>query len=432
MEQSAVGEKRARVDPLLNPALVAVLAKIAAAAPPQVHVPPPPPPPSLAYAPAVSLPVLYASSAVAPKESKELFVGNIVATTGVNEMVMKDFLNAAMRQVGLVTGPDDAISGIRMNNKFCFLEFRNPEDCSKALNLNGIPFMGSMLKICRPAKYSGPAFATKTWQEMTGQSVPAEVAASASVSQLDPQTKGYREIFVGNLTPDATEDTVRDLVGGALQRMGLCSFEGGESPIASVRLNQKFCFLEFKVMEDAANALNLSGIPCNGIPLKLSRPAKFEVPPNISFYSWEDTLARWHTGELKLLTAGTVSTVLCISNMVTTEDLTDETLFTEMIEDTKDECAQFGSVRSVAVPRPNADGSPARGLGRVFVEMSSEEEAKAVLLALKGRTFDNRTVGVKFYPYQAFASNDFGLTLPPVVITTSGLVPLLAVLSRQP
>lgn len=424
MEYSSTERVRPPLDPMQNPAVVAVLNRIAATVqyPPSSLQPLQSVPPTLPC-----IPQYPPSTAAAQKEAKELFVGNIVAS-GVSDFVLKDFLNAAMRQVGLVTGPEDAISGIRMNNKFCFIEFRNPEDCTKALNLNGIPFMGSVLKINRPAKYSGPAIPTRSWQELTGQSVPTEIAASTSSIQLDPQTKGYREIFVGNISPGAPESSIRELIGGALQKMGLSSLEG-ESPIASIRLNQKFCFAEFKTMEDAANALNLNGIPLNGIPLKLSRPAKFEVPSHITLYSWDDLMARWITGELKLLTAGTPSTVLCITNMVTSEDMSDESLISDMIEDTKEECAQFGSVRSVVVPRLLPDGT-CRGLGRMFVDMASEDEAKSVLVALKGRTFDNRVVGVKFYPQLAYNNNEYGLTFPPIVVTTSGIVPLSSVLSR--
>lgn len=36
---------------------------------------------------------------LAPKEARELFVGNVLAQ-GVNENVLKEFLNSAMRQVG--------------------------------------------------------------------------------------------------------------------------------------------------------------------------------------------------------------------------------------------------------------------------------------------------------------------------------------------
>jgi RNA recognition motif-containing protein len=105
---------------------------------------------------------------VTPKESRELFVGNVLAS-GVSDAILKDFLNAAMKQVGLITGPEDPIVTCRMNAKFSFIELRTPEDAKNALNLNGIPFMGQCLKISRPSKYVGPAYQPKTWQEITGQ-----------------------------------------------------------------------------------------------------------------------------------------------------------------------------------------------------------------------------------------------------------------------
>lgn len=360
------------------------------------------------------------------KESKELFVGNVLAT-GISDVVLKDFLNAALRQVGLVSGAEDAITGIRMNTKFSFIEFRTVDDCTNALNLNGIPFMGAMLKIGRPAKYSGPHAHSKTWQEMTGQTVPSGIVMS-SLIQSDPQTKVYREIFVGNTTAEMTETSLRDFIGGALQRMGLCSCDN-ESPIAAVRVNAKFSFLEFKTMEDAANVLNLNGIPFGGVSLKICRPAKFEIPSFASFYTWDDLLARWMTGELKLLTAGAASKVLCITNMVSKADLEDQDLFNEMIEDTKEECSQWGIVSSVIVPRP--DSQQSIGVGRLFVEMASAEDAKTVLVALKGRTFDGRTVDVKFYSQEAFNSNDYGMAFPPLIVTTTGLSSIDAIFNRR-
>jgi len=404
-------EPSLRQDPLDNPALVAVLKRIAACAPP-------PPPQSAPYGYPGGGVYSATTSVAMQKEMKELFVGNILAS-GFSDQVLKDFLNAALRQVNLVTGPEDAISGIRLNSKFCFLEFRTPEDCSKALNLNGIPFMGSMLKIGRPAKYNGPFTSSKTWQEMTGQTVPTGVVPSSTV-QTDPHTKSYREVFVGNISPEVTDSSLRDFINGAMQRMGLSNCDN-ESPIASVRVNPKFCFIEFKTIEDAANALNLNGIPFGGMALKISRPAKFEVASHITFYSWDDLLARWMTGELKVLTAGVQSRVLCITNMVTSEDLSQEDLFTEMIEDTKEECAQWGSVKSVVVPRPNPSGVETRGVGRLFVEMCAEEEAKIVLTNLKGRTFDGRTVDVKFYPQHAFDCGDYGMRFAPIVVSQVGL-----------
>ena len=112
--------------------------------------------------------VLASQQRVSPRESRELFVGNVL-TAGVSDAILKDFLNAAMKQVGLITGPEDPVLSCRMNSKFSFIELRTLEDTRNALNLNGIPFMGQCLKISRPAKYMGPAYQPKTWQEITGQ-----------------------------------------------------------------------------------------------------------------------------------------------------------------------------------------------------------------------------------------------------------------------
>jgi hypothetical protein len=105
---------------------------------------------------------------ITPKEQRELFVGNVLAS-GVSDTILKEFLNSAMKQVGLITGPEDPIVTCRMNAKFSFIELRTPEDSKNALSLNGIPFMGQCLKISRPSKYVGPPYVAKTWQEITGQ-----------------------------------------------------------------------------------------------------------------------------------------------------------------------------------------------------------------------------------------------------------------------
>lgn len=48
------------------------------------------------------------------------------------------------QQVNLVTGPGNPVVTCRVNNKYAFVELRSSEECTKALNLNGIPFMGQV------------------------------------------------------------------------------------------------------------------------------------------------------------------------------------------------------------------------------------------------------------------------------------------------
>ena len=138
-----------------------------------------------------------------------------------------------------------------------------------------------------------------------------------ATAAVDPSTKLYREIFVGNTSPEMTDEALKAFVGGALMQMGL-SCSGNENPILAVRVNAKFSFLEFRTMEDAANALNFNSIPFMNQQLKFSRPSKYEGLA-IPYLQWDDMYTRSLTGELKLMTAGTPSTVLCISNMVTGE-----------------------------------------------------------------------------------------------------------------
>ena len=191
----------------------------------------------------------------------QLFVGNVL-NDGSN-VDLKEFLNLAMRQTGLCTTDEDPITECRRSEKFCFVVFRSVEDCTAGLNLNGIPFMNALLKIDRPAKYAGPRTAARTWQQLTGQAAPEGQLVTAA-SAADPATKGYRELFVGNTPPDTTSASLAEFIGGALQRMGHARPEGKDSPVLQVRINDKFCFVELRSVEEAANVLNLNGIPYSG------------------------------------------------------------------------------------------------------------------------------------------------------------------------
>ena len=245
-----------------------------------------------------------------------------------------------------------------------------------------------------------------------------------------------------------TDELIKEFIGGALQQMGL-SYSGIENPVVQVRINGKFAFIEFRTLEEAANALNMNGIPFMNQSLKLSRPSKFEAAQLVPHFTWEELYGRSLTGEIKLMTAGPVSTVIRISNMVSASDLDDPELFAEVLEDTVTECSQFGKVLNVCIPRPTDDPNEynmndsssskppqttvmmacgTNGVGRVFVEMIDEEAAKNTLIALKGRKFDGKWVDVKFYPTDQFKIKNFGLTLPNTVLTKSGALTIDKVL----
>lgn len=378
---------------------------------------------------------------VEPKEMRELFVGN--TPPGTNEMVLLEFLNLAMRHVKLATGPEgqDPVLTCRMNNKFAFAECRTAEDANRMLSLTNIPFMGALLKIGRPSKYVGPHTPAKTWQQLI-----AEMNAGGGIAPLaspttafsafstapsimgpvvDPNTKIYRELFVGNTSPEMSEQAILEFIGGAMEKMGLSSAPG--NPVIHCRVSPRFAFIELRTIEETANCINISGIPFMGQSLKLSRPTKY-AGPSLPYYEWDDLLARWMTGELKLQTAGHPSPVIRLTNMVVSSDLDSAESHADVVQDTTDECSQYGSVVRVIIPRPG-DLASHVAVGKVFVEMESIEQAKAVLVALKGRTFDGRIVDAKFFPLDKLLRGDFS-DPPPIVITSKGVTTVEAVIGN--
>lgn len=68
--------------------------------------------------------------------------------------------------------------------------------------------------------------------------------------------------------------SVQEYLGGALVQVGLCK---APNPIASIRMNARFAFLEMRSAEDATSALNLDGIPFGGAALSVGRPKKVSV-----------------------------------------------------------------------------------------------------------------------------------------------------------
>jgi len=326
------------------------------------------------------------------KTSRELFVGNTPPNT--QEAVLMEFLNAAMLQVNLNTAPGNPIIQCRVSNKFAFIEMRSIEETNNCLSINGIPFMGNMLKIGRPTKYQGAQVQASTWQQLTGQN------GTDDGPSVDPTTKVYRELFVGNTSPEMNEVDLQEFMGAAMQQVGLTTQPG--NPIVTTRLSGKFAFVELRSIEETNNALNLNGIPYMGMSLRVGRPSKYNGP-TVPHLDWNDLLVKYVSGDLKpQATAPTPTRVISLSNMVTEQDIADDVDYKEILEDTTEECQQFGEVVSVTIPRQGAPGT-----GKVFVEFSSQEASQKASQTLSGRTFDGRRVEVTYFPEDKAKAGEF-------------------------
>jgi RNA recognition motif. (a.k.a. RRM, RBD, or RNP domain) len=342
-------------------------------------------------------------------------------------MLLLQFLNGAMRRVHLCGPRDTPVLNCRVNSKFAFIELVSPEMANHALNLNGIPFLGALLKVSRPSKYAGPPVPTRTWQELTGQALPAGAVLDAE------QEKINKELFVGNTTPEMTEQMLREFLGNAMEQVGLNVMPG--NPVTACRVSGKFAFIELRTGQEAANALNLNNIPFMGAQLRVGRPSKWAGPPD-HHGNWEDILAKYMSGELQagntapgqgaaammnsamassssstgapaasaaLAPAGPPpSRVVELQNMLTADDLVNEEEYNDIMEDTTEECGQYGKLVSVHIPRA---GEP--GATKIFLEYAAAADAAKAIAGLEGRTFDGRRVQATYYDETRFAGKEF-------------------------
>lgn len=215
---------------------------------------------------------------------RELFVGNI--PSNIDERFLLHFLNGSMRHANLCPRHETPCLSCQINSgNFAFVELLNAEYANKCLNLNGILFLNARIKVGRPKKYAGPFVVAKTWQELTGESLTVDAVLDSE------QEKVNRELFVGNTTPEMTDQMLMDFLGSAMEQVGLNIMDG--NPITTCELFGKYAFIELRTPREATNALNLNNIPFMGSNLQITRPSKwqgkFEKHSN-----WEHILARFN------------------------------------------------------------------------------------------------------------------------------------------
>ncbi len=98
--------------------------------------------------------------------------------------------------------------------------------------------------------------------------------------------------------------------------------------------------------------------------------------------------------------------VLCLGEMVTAAELSDDKEYKEIVEDIESECKNYGSVLSIVVPRPTA-GQNVPGVGKVFVEYSDPAGAAKARADLEGRQFASRVVTASYFDETKFANKDY-------------------------
>lgn len=356
------------------------------------------------------------SSALKPssaRQSKRVMVHNLPPSATDESMV--DFFNLQLNGLNITRGVDPCISAQCSKDKtYALVEFKTPEDATNAMALDGITMdhdamdtSGASngapkgLQIKRPRDYIVPNVIDETENE------------SGLLSNTVPDTQN--KISITNLPSFLAEEQIQELLMsfGELKSFVLVRNQSsGES--------RGIAFCEYKdpsVTKVAVDSLNGMELADTAMRVKLASIGIQQVSSEMSVNAMS-------------LMAGAKSTdadngrVLALMNMITPEELMDpddadgKTLLTlaysptytnlflaEILEDVKEECAKYGPLLEVKMPRPTGGSRQSTGVGKIYLKYETSEHAAKALAALAGRKFADRTVVVTYFGEEYFDVN---------------------------
>ncbi|ROL54751.1 Splicing factor U2AF 65 kDa subunit [Anabarilius grahami] len=323
------------------------------------------------------------------RQARRLYVGNI--PFGVTEESMAEFFNTQMRLAGLSQAPSNPVLAVQINQdkNFAFLEFRSVDETTQAMAFDGIIFQGQSLKIRRPHDY----------RPLPGISEQPAFHVPGVVSTVVPDSP--HKLFIGGLPNYLNDDQVKELLTsfGPLKAFNLVKD-------SATSLSKGYAFCEYVDISATDQAVaGLHGMQLGDKKLIVQRAsvgAKNANPTAVV----ETPVTLQVPGLQRVQNSGLPTVVLCLLNMVMPEELLDDEDYEEILEDIREECCKYGTVRSIEIPRP-VDGVEVPGCGKIFVEYVSAAECQKAMQALTGRKFANRVVVTKYYDPDMYHRHEF-------------------------
>ncbi|XP_058081291.1 splicing factor U2af large subunit B isoform X5 [Magnolia sinica] len=351
-----------------------------------------------------ALPVMpvQAMTQQATRHARRVYVGGLSPTA--NEQSVATFFSQVMSAIGGNTaGPGDAVVNVYINHekKFAFVEMRSVEEASNAMALDGIIFEGAPVKVRRPSDYN-PSLAAAL-----GPSQPNPNLNLAAVG-LTPGSAGGLEgpdrIFVGGLPYYFTEAQIRELLEsfGPLRGFDLVKDrETGNSK------GYAFCvYQDLSVTDIACAALN--GIKMGDKTLTVRRANQGASQPKPEQESVLLQAQQQVALQRLVFQAGALPTkVICLTQVVSADELKDDEEYEDIMEDMRGEGGRFGTLVNIVIPRPNPNGEPAPGVGKVFLEYADTDGAAKARAGLNGRKFGGNHVVAVFYPENKFSQAEY-------------------------
>ncbi|KAI6705479.1 hypothetical protein NL676_008441 [Syzygium grande] len=257
---------------------------------------------------------------------------------------------------GNTAGPGDAVVNVYINHekKFAFVEMRSVEEASNAMALDGIIFEGAPVKVRRFSDYN-PSF-----------------AATLGPSQPNPNLN----LGAVGLTPGSAGGLeVKDRETGNSKGYAFCVYQ------------------DLSVMDIACAALN--GIKMGDKTLTVRRANQGANQPKPE---QESVLlhAQQQIALQKLMyQLGALATkVVCLTQVVTEDELKDDGEYEDILEDMRQEGRKFGNLVNVAIPRPRPDGEPSAGVGKK--KQDALQELHDLITLKRSRAWQNTLERIMF------------------------------------
>ncbi|KAG1444636.1 hypothetical protein G6F56_010221 [Rhizopus delemar] len=336
------------------------------------------PPPPLNSMPTVVQPL-------ATKQSKRLYVGQI--PHDLEERPLAEFFNATMHELRLPDRTPVAAVQINHEKNYAFVEFQTAEQATSCMSFDGIMFEGQQLKIRRPKDYQAP---------VEGAEMSLQLPGLVSTNVPDTPNK----IFIGGIPVYLNDDQVIELLKsfGELRAFNLVKD-------TTTGANKGFAFCEYadpNVTDLACQGLHNMELGDRKLIVQRASVGAKHIPPD---YMSGPILPANYVPVLGAKEED-ATRVLQLMNMVTPEELEDDEEYQDIWEDIQEECAKFGKIIDMKIPRPKND-EEVPGCGLIFVRYESTEETMAALNALAGRKFADRTVIATFIDEQNYLAGNF-------------------------
>lgn len=353
----------------------------------------------------------------ATRHARRVYVGGLPPLA--NEQTIATFFSGIMAAIGgNSTGTGDAVVNVYINHekKFAFVEMRTVEEASNAMALDGIIFEGVSVRVRRPTDYN-PSLAAPLGP---GQPNPQlNLAAVGLTPGVVGGLEGPDRIFVGGLPYYFSETQIRELLEsfGALRGFDLVKDrDTGNSK------GYGFCVYQDPAATDIACAA-LNGLKMGEKTLTVRRATissevvntehdhvLVQAQQHIAFQKMAMQAGGLNfpgVGVGPLTPVETPTKVLCLTEVITVAELSNDEEYEEILEDMKEEGAKFGVLVNVIIPRPDSSGEQVSGVGKVFLEYSDTIGCAKAKDSLSGRKFGGSPVTAVYYDEEKFISGDY-------------------------